>query len=145
MVDGLSAELKDRRVLLVLDNFEHVLVATKALGQLLTATPSLHVLVTSRALLHLSGEHEYALRPFEVPRPDASSSELERSEAVELFARRAETSLPTFRLDEKTMPLAAELCRRLDGLPLAIELAAARARLLPLPAILARLDHRLAR
>ena len=144
LVDALSAELKDRRVLLVLDNFEHVLDATKGLGQLLTAAPSLHVLVTSRALLHLSGEHEYALRPFEVPRPDAPSRELERSEAVELFTRRAVTSLPTFRLDEKTMPLAGELCRRLDGLPLAIELAAARARLLPLPAILARLDHRLA-
>ena len=144
LVDVLSAQLKDRRVLLVLDNFEHVLAATTELGQLLTAAPSLHVLVTTRALLHLSGEHEYALRPLEVPRPWAPSNEQERSEAVELFMRRAETSLPTVRLDEKTMKLAGELCRRLDGLPLAIELAAARARLLPLPAILARLDHRLA-
>ena len=94
LVDVVSAQLKDRRVL-VLDNFEHVLAATNELGQLLTAAPSLHVLVTTRALLHLSGEHEYALRPLEVPRPDAPSNEQERSEAVELFMRRAETSLPT--------------------------------------------------
>jgi predicted ATPase len=101
------------------------------------------VLVTSRNLLHISGEHEYPLPPLEVPRPDADRAAVLRSEAVDLLVRRATASQPSFRVDSENASQVGELCRRLDGLPLAIELAAARLKLLSLPAILQRLDHRL--
>ena len=130
--------------MLVLDNFEQVTEAGTEIAALLAAAPGLQVLVTSRTLLHLSGEHEFALPPLELPSVDLNTGELVRSEAVDLFARRAAASQATFRLGYENAVQVGELCRRLDGLPLAIELAAARVKLLSLPAILARLDHRLA-
>src|SRR5204862_8183574 len=105
---------------------------------------NIHVLVTSRVLLHLSGEQEFALPPLALPERHSNAAEQARSEAVELFARRAASSLSAFRLDPENTTRVAELCRRLDGLPLAIELAAARVKLLPPEAILSRVDHRLA-
>jgi predicted ATPase/DNA-binding SARP family transcriptional activator len=144
LVDSMSAYLGSRHLMVVLDNFEHITEASPDLATLLSAAPRLQLLVTSRKLLHLSGEHEYVLPPMELPPAHVEAGELVRSEAVDLFTRRAVASLPTFRLGEETALQVGELCRRLDGLPLAIELAAARVKLLPLPAIIARLDHRLA-
>ena len=144
MIDAITAHLQGRRVLLVLDNFEHVTEATTDVAKLLASATGLHLLVTSRSPLHISGEHEYPLRPLGLPDLDGDADELIQAEAVELFASRAAASQPTFRLSEANALQVGELCRRLDGLPLAIELAAARVKLLPLPAILARLDRRLA-
>jgi predicted ATPase len=143
VMDTLIAHLGPTRRLLVLDNFEHVLEAADAIGALLLAAPNVHVLVTSRVLLHLSGEQEFALPPLALPERDSTAAEQARSEAVELFARRATNSLSAFRLDQENTPQVAELCHQLDGLPLAIELAAARVKLLPVEAILSRVDHRL--
>ena len=144
LLDAVSAHLRTRHLMVVLDNFEHVTEAATEIGTLLASAPGLQVLVTSRTALHLSGEHEYALPPLELPPVDLDASELARSEAVDLFTRRAAATQRTFRLGHENALQIGELCRRLDGLPLAIELAAARVKLLPLPAILARLDHRLA-
>jgi predicted ATPase/DNA-binding SARP family transcriptional activator len=144
IIDAVRLHLQARHVLIVLDNFEHITEAAIELSALLAAAPGLHLLVTSRTRLHLSGEHEYLLPPLELPQHDTSVGELVRSEAVDLFARRAAAAQPTFRVGEENASQVGELCRRLDGLPLAIELAAARVKLLPLPALVARLDHRLA-
>jgi predicted ATPase len=142
-LDGLTSHLRDRPTFVVLDNFEHLTAAATDVASLLASAPALRVLVTSRTLLHVSAEHEYALPPLSLPATETSAAEVAKSDAVELFSRRAAASNPTFRVDEVNAANVAELCRRLDGLPLALELAAARVKLLPLPAILARLDHRL--
>lgn len=144
LVDVVSAHLGTRHVMLVLDNFEHVTEAATEIATLLASAPGLQVFVTSRTMLHLSGEHEYVLPPLELPAVDLDAAVLARSEAVDLFTRRAAASQPTFRIGDENAVQVGELCRRLDGLPLAIELAAARVKLLTLPAILTRLDHRLA-
>jgi predicted ATPase/DNA-binding SARP family transcriptional activator len=142
-IDAVSAHIQTRHLLAVLDNFEHITEAATELTTLLAAAPRLQLVVTSRTLLHLSGEHEYALPPLQLPPAHIEHGNLVRSEAVDLFARRAAASLPTFHLGTENAAQVGELCRRLDGLPLAIELAAARVKALPLPAILARLDRRL--
>lgn len=144
LVDTVSAHLRTRHLMVVLDNFEHITEAATELATLLAAAPRLQLLVTSRTLLHLSGEHEYAVPPLELPPPEVTGREPVQSEAIDLFARRAAASQASFRIGDENASQVGELCRRLDGLPLAIELAAARVKLLPLPAILARLDHRLA-
>jgi predicted ATPase/DNA-binding CsgD family transcriptional regulator len=128
---GLKSYLKERQLLLVLDNFEHVLGAAVDLPELLLACARLQVVVTSRASLRISGERELAVDPLE---PD---------EAVRLFADRATAVNAAFAITTETQPVVAEICRRLDGLPLAIELAAARARVLDLSSMLNRLEHRL--
>ena len=143
LIDLLSAHLNGTHVLIVLDNFEHVDAAAGDVGALLEAIPTLRLLVTSRTSLRLSGEHEYVLQPLDLPRPGMSSEELAGTEAVMLFTRRAVTAAPSFRVDAESLAQVAELCQRLDGLPLALELAAARTKLLPPAAVLARLDHRL--
>jgi predicted ATPase/DNA-binding SARP family transcriptional activator len=140
-LDGLIARLRDRPALVILDNFEHVLDAAMDIAALLAGAPALRILVTSRTLLHLSGEHEYALAPLPLPEPETSPLDLARADVVELFSRRAAASEPTFQVDETNAADVAELCRRLDGLPLAIELAAARVKVLSLAAILARVDR----
>jgi predicted ATPase/class 3 adenylate cyclase len=141
----LRAYLQPRRLLLVLDNFEHVVDASPLVADLLSHCPGLQVLATSRAPLHLSGEHELPIPPMELPslahplRFDLALA----SEAVRLFVDRARAVQSHFELTEDNAATVVAICRRLDGLPLAIELAASRVRLLPPKAILARLDSRL--
>jgi predicted ATPase/DNA-binding SARP family transcriptional activator len=138
---SLEDELRDKRLLLVLDNFEQVLDAVPLVGQLLAACPRLKVLVTSRAMLHLYGEHDFPVPPLMLPvrRPLPPLDRLTRCEAVRLFIERARAVKPDFAVTNDNAPEVAEICHRLDGLPLAIELAAARIRLLPPRALLGRL------
>ncbi|MGH2561470.1 MAG: tetratricopeptide repeat protein [Thermomicrobiales bacterium] len=143
--DALVAALGDADMLLVLDNFEHVLPAADLLTDVLAACPRLKILVTSRTLLRVSGEHAFPVPPLAVPEPgEATSLEaVAGAAAVRLFAERAAATVPFFAVTEATGPLVADICRRLDGLPLAIELAAARVNSLPLPTLRNRLDRRL--
>jgi predicted ATPase len=129
----------------VLDNFGHLLVAGPSVAALAAACPSLRVLVTSRALLRVYGEQEYALPPLALPGPGEppTPDRLGEFAAIRLFVERARASQPSFALTEQNAAAVAQICRRLDGLPLAIELAAARVKLLPPPAILSRLERRL--
>jgi predicted ATPase len=138
----LLSYLRSRKILLVLDNFEQVTDAAPVLADLLAAAPGLVLLVTSRAVLRLRGEYEFPVAPLSVPPPGAGSDpgELARYAAVELFVQRARAVVPDFALTSANAQAVGEICRRLDGLPLAIELAAARIRLLPPRALLARLD-----
>jgi predicted ATPase/class 3 adenylate cyclase len=137
--------LRNRRVLLVLDNLEHLLAATPAIGDWLRTCAGLQILATSRAPLHLQAEHEYPVPPLGLPqrKPPPAPDQLSQYEAVQLFISRAQAVRPGFIVDNASAPAIAEICWRLDGLPLAIELAAARIRLLPPEALLARLEHRL--
>jgi non-specific serine/threonine protein kinase len=144
-LQSLAHALRDRQMLLVLDNFEQVLPAAIELMHLLTLVPHLKVLVTSRVPLHVSGEYEFHVAPLELPNL-ATSPPLERianCEAVALFVQRAEATLMDFRLTDGNAQTVAEICVRLDGLPLALELAAARVKLLPPPLLLGRLSNRL--
>lgn len=142
----MKKHLHHKRALLLVDNFEHVIAAAPAVSELLVACPDLKVLMTSRAALHLSGEHVYPVPPLELPDPERPTDDIEtlsRSSSVALFVARAKAIEPDFRLTKQNAPAVAEVCARLDGLPLAIELAAARVRLLPPRAMLRRLEHRL--
>jgi predicted ATPase/class 3 adenylate cyclase len=138
--------LRDKHLLLVLDNFEQLIDAGPAVSALLAAAPNLKALVTSRAPLHLLGEHEYSVPPLTVP--DLGEFEppsiLAAYEAVQLFLARAQAVKPEFKLTSENAPAVAEICARLDGLPLAIELGAARVRILTPQALLGRLSERLA-
>jgi predicted ATPase/DNA-binding CsgD family transcriptional regulator len=146
LVEGLKGWLGNRRVLIVLDNFEHLLDAAQLVAELLEAAGRLKVLATSRAPLHISAEHEYPVPPLAVPDAGSKSDveRLARTEAVELFTRRAQAVRPEFSLTAANAEAVAEICVRLDGLPLAIELAAARAKLLSPQEIRSRLGQRLA-
>ena len=131
---GSRASLRDKRLLLVLDNFEQVLEAAPLVADLLGACPSLTVLVTSRVRLRVSGEHEYAVPPLALrQRRTTHSPATDRrgAEAVRLFVERAQAVRADFALTRENAAAVAEICRRLDGLPLAIELAAARVKVLP--------------
>jgi predicted ATPase/DNA-binding XRE family transcriptional regulator len=143
--DALVMNLAGKRLLLVLDNFEHVLPAAPLAAELLGACPALRVLTTSRAALHLSGEHLYAVPPLALP--DAGRlpplEELGQTAAVRLFVDRARAIKPDFVLNEANTPAVVEIVHRLDGLPLELELVAARARALSLAALAVRLDRRL--
>src|SRR5215203_3100352 len=145
VAEALEQHLGDRQLLLVLDNFERLLEAGPLIARLLTACPYLKVLVTSRVVLRLQGEHNYEVPPLILPPAgDRPSPEgLGRYEGIRLFMQRAQAANPRFTITTENAPFVVELCRRLDGLPLAIELAAARARLLPPEAVLARLGDRL--
>jgi predicted ATPase/DNA-binding SARP family transcriptional activator len=136
---ALTDHLRPRRLLLVLDNFEHLLPAAVVAAQLLDAASGLTVLATSRTPLRLSGEQEYPLAPLPLPRPDAPA-DLLGNDALALFADRAAAVDPHFVLGADNAPLIAEVVARLDGLPLAIELAAARLRLFPLKELARRLS-----
>ena len=129
----------------MLDNFEHVLEAAPRVADLLAAAPQLKLLVTSRIPLHLSGEHEYPVPPLALPDPAhlPEVSSLSQYEAVALFVERARAVKADFAVTNANAPAVAEICVRLDGLPLAIELAAARVKLLSPQALLARLEQRL--
>lgn len=135
--------MRGRSLLLCLDNFEHLLPATGALAALLDACPQLTVLVTSRAALGLQGEREYPAAPLALPFPDAAPDAIARAAAVALFVRTAAMRVPGFAVTPGNAATIAALCRRLDGLPLALELAAARRRVLTPAALLARLGERL--
>lgn len=142
IADLLLRHLRDRRVLLDLDNFEQVLPAAPLVATLLAGCPNLSVLVTSREPLHLSAEQAYPVMPLAVPAAGSSSAatDLASNPAVALFARRARAADPSFVLTERNAAAVAGIVRRLDGLPLAIELAAARIRVLSPESIGARLD-----
>ncbi|HLL49359.1 MAG TPA: AAA family ATPase, partial [Thermomicrobiales bacterium] len=141
----LAGYLQERRLLLVFDNFEHVLSAATLVADLLVAAPHVKVLATSRARLGLQAEYEYRLEPLPVPDHESlpSLAELSRYDAIELFTSRAQALRPNFSLTEQNAPAVAEIICQLDGLPLAIELAAARVKLLSPEALLDRLDRRL--
>jgi predicted ATPase/Tfp pilus assembly protein PilF/DNA-binding XRE family transcriptional regulator len=147
--DGVIAYLRERQLLLVVDNFEHVLPAAPLLADLLAACPQLRVLATSRATLHVRGEHEYAVPPLALPEPvaprcqTAAPAVLAQVAAVALFVQRAQAVRADFALDASNAAAVSAICRRLEGLPLALELAAARVKLLPPTALLARLERRL--
>ncbi len=145
LLDLLKAYLRDKCLLLVLDNFEQILPAAPHLTDLLTSCPHLSILVTSRATLHLQGEHEFTVPPLALPDltqlPEPEN--LAHSAAVALFLQRTQAVKPEFQIITANARIIAEICIRLDGLPLAIELAATRIKLLPPQALLARLEHRL--
>jgi predicted ATPase/class 3 adenylate cyclase len=148
LLHTLEDALQAQEVLLLLDNFEHVMAQAPHVGELLAACPSLKVLVTSREVLHLSSERVLEVPPLAVPdfRRPLSVEQLTDYDAVRLFVERAQAAQPSFSLTDDNAPAVAEICGRLDGLPLAIELAAARVKLLPPQALLERLkleyDHR---
>jgi non-specific serine/threonine protein kinase len=131
LMEHLVSQLRERQLLIVLDNFEHLLAGAPVVTQLLRETNALRILVSSRSSLHVSGEQECPVPPLAVP------------ESVCLFAERAAAAVPGFTLDEENAAAIAQIARRLDGLPLAIELAAARVKLLAPQAILPRLEHSL--
>lgn len=143
--ERLLDHLRERETLLVLDNFEQLLPAAPQVAELLRAAPRVRALVTSRAPLRVSGEQELGVAP--LPVPDAQGVEdlstLSQYDSVALFIQRARAVAPDFEVDAANAPAIAEICARLDGLPLAIELAAARVKLLPPEAMLARLGSRL--
>jgi predicted ATPase/class 3 adenylate cyclase len=145
VLDTLRDHMRDLEMLLVVDNFEQVLEAAPVVVGLLDVAPRMRILATSREPLHLAGEQELAVPPLdlpdirEMPRPE----ELTRYEGVALFVQRATAVDPGFRVTEANAPAVAEVSVRLDGLPLAIELAASRVKLLSPQAILERLEHRL--
>src|SRR5215211_6017797 len=144
--ETLEKHLKDRQMLLVLDNFEHLPRAAPVVAALVGACPQLTVLVTSRAPLRLGGEHQFPVPPLPLPEAEdlASGDVMETySPAVELFRQRAQAVTPAFELTATNAITVARICQKLDGLPLAIELAAARVKLFPPKALLDRLDRRL--
>jgi predicted ATPase/DNA-binding CsgD family transcriptional regulator len=153
LIDSIKSFLRDREVLLVLDNFEQVLPAGQPVSELLGACPDLRLLVTSRAALRLQGEHEHAIPPLQVPdrkylvrsgseHPGTPTSPLPAQySAMELFDQRARAVESRFEITASNAADVAEICRRVDGLPLAIELVAARVKLLSPQSILARLER----
>jgi predicted ATPase len=138
--------LGDRHLLLVLDNLEHLIERAPVLGELLAACPDVTLMVTSREPTRLAAERLYPVRPLELPDASAPTApiELERYGAVAMFCDRARARDPAFALDEATADHVREICRRLDGLPLALELAAAHIGLLAPAELAARLDQALA-
>ena len=140
--DALLDHLRNRETLIVLDNFEQVLGASPVVVDLLEASSRLRILVTTREPLHVAGEQEYPVAPLGLPE-GSTPDVVARSEAVTLFVERASAVDPAFELTDANAETVGELCSRLDGLPLAIELAASRVKMLPPSAILQRLEHRL--
>jgi len=141
---ALVAALRDKRLLLVLDNCEQVLDAAPSLAAVLAAVPTITALATSRAALRVRGERVHPIAPLAVPTlPLPPLAAVSQYEAVRLFIARAQDADPAFAITNVTAPAVAEICARLDGLPLAIELAAARTRPLAPEELLARLSSRL--
>ena len=143
VAEVVAEHLRDRTALLVMDNFEQLLPAAPLVGDLLRAAPRLRVIASSRAPLRVYGEREFPVPPLSLPDPGAGPEVLAQSEAVRLFVERAIAVKPDFQVTAQNARPIAELCARLDGLPLAIELAAARIRILTPEAILQRLAHTL--
>ena len=144
LMEHLVSQLRDRQVLIVLDNFEHLLSGAPVVTRLLQETSAVRILVSSRSSLRVSGEQECPVPPLAVPAEEAQPTAASLAcESVRLFAERAAAAVPGFTLDDENAAAVTAIARRLDGLPLAIELAAARVKLLPPQAILPRLDHSL--
>jgi predicted ATPase/transcriptional regulator with XRE-family HTH domain len=143
--ETLSSFLTSKQLLLVLDNCERILAAAPDITTLLAACPGLSVLATSREPLHVRGEREFPVPPLPLPAttPLLELGQFASAPAIALFVERAEESQPEFTMTTENMAAVAAICRRLDGLPLAIELAAARVKILPPQALLVRLEHRL--
>lgn len=147
LLDELRENLQSKRMLLLLDNFEQVIPAAAGMAELLQGSPRLKIMVTSRETLHLRGEQIFPIQPLELPDLELENlapEQLSRYEAVQLFIDRARAANPDFKLTGENLQAVAEICTRLDGLPLAIELAAARTRLFSPRALLERLGSRLA-
>jgi predicted ATPase len=145
LLDSLKDHLRDRQLLLLLDNFEQLVSAAPVVAELLVAAPRLHALVTSRAPLHLSGEHEFVVPPLSLPdlRDLPPLDRLTEYEAVRLFIERAQAVQSGFAITGENAATVAAICHQLDGLPLAIELAAGRSKLFSPQALLPRLKSRL--
>jgi predicted ATPase/DNA-binding XRE family transcriptional regulator len=155
LAKNLNAVLRHRNLLLVIDNFEHIIDAASHLPSLLMSAPDIKILVTSRETLHISGEHEFSLSPLPLPQPASEKFHLPheinepnemlllRIPSVQLFIQRAQAIQPTFEITAGNALAIAEICRKLDGLPLAIELAATRIKSLTPQAMLQQLDRRL--
>jgi predicted ATPase len=144
-LDALGRRLAGRNMLIVVDNFEHVLEGSPMLADLLQRAPELHLLVTSRVVLRVRGEQEWVVAPLRCPAAGAAPAELAEAPAVRLLVERVRDVQPRFELTGENAEAVAELCRRLEGLPLALELAAAWMRLLTPDQMLARLYERLDR
>jgi predicted ATPase len=144
-IDTLRRRLAERDMLIVLDNFEHVLQAAPVVAELLQGAPGVHVLVTSRVVLRVRGEQERRVDPLPLPQADTKPATLAQAPAVRLFVERAQDVSPGFELTDSNAASVAELCRRLDGVPLALELAAGWMRLLTPGQMLERLDERMDR
>ncbi len=145
LLDQLKAWLREKQLLILLDNFEQVVGAAGKVASLLAACVNLKMVVTSRMTLRVQAEHEFAVPPLALPDPKhlPDLGTLSQYEAVALFLQRVQAARPEFQVTNASAPAIAEICIRLDGLPLAIELAAARIKLLPPQALLARLGQRL--
>jgi predicted ATPase/class 3 adenylate cyclase len=145
VLESLKERLRDVRLLLVLDNFEQLVAGAGIVGELLVAAPNLTVLASSREILHIRGEQEYPVPPLGLPdvRNLPPAATLSQYDAVALFIQRATSVRPDFAVTNANAPAVAAICARLDGLPLAIELAAARVKLFAPDAILARLEKSL--
>ncbi len=143
LLESLLEYLHPRKALLVLDGFEGLLPAAPVVSELLSKAPGLQILITSRAVLRLFGERDFAVSPLQLPESDAGFEQLSQSEAVRLFVERARAVNPEFSLTPENAATVGEICRRLDGLPLAIELAAVRIKVLQPKALLQRLASRL--
>jgi predicted ATPase/Tfp pilus assembly protein PilF len=145
LLESVKGFLCDKYMLLLLDNFEQVLEAAPIVSELLESAPQLKLLVTSRTLLNLRGEHEFQVPTLQLPDSNEGRvvKQVVNCESVRMFIERAKTINPRFVLDDHSAPVIAEICRRLDGLPLAIELAAARLKMLSLDRLLSLLSSRL--
>ena len=143
LIDLISGQIAERQLLIVLDNLEHIAGAASDIARLLAACPELKVLATSRSPLHISGEHEYPVEPLALPdeRAGPVPDQIARANAIQLFVDRASAIQPSFTLTDENVDNVVAICRKLDGLPLAIELAAARIRVLSTGDLLARLDQ----
>jgi len=145
LLETIKKFLREKRILIVLDNFEQILSAAPLVSDLMSSSPQLEFIVTSRAALHLRGEHEFAVAPLSLPDPKRLPplDQLAQYSSITLFVSRAQSLKPDFVLNEGNASAVAEICFRLDGLPLAIELAAARIKLLPPVAMLKRMESSL--
>lgn len=140
---AVEEELRDQQKLLLLDNFEQVLDAAPLVADLVVAAPQVKVIVTSRSILRVRGESEYQVPSLGLPPRDIAAKDLDRFAASRLFLERAQAVHPTFTVSDPDVSALVQICEGLDGLPLALELAAARVRVLTLPAMLERLKSRL--
>jgi predicted ATPase/class 3 adenylate cyclase len=142
--ETVTRHLSEKEMLLILDNFEQVIAAAPEISSLMSSADRLKVVVTSREALRIRGEREFPVAPLSLPRSSDRAEAIAASSAVELFVARAQEARPDFSLTRDHAPDVAAICRRLDGLPLAIELAAARVKVLSLPALKERLEQSLA-